>query len=137
MAPLEDKLGLMERCSPLPDSDFDAEEPLAEGARGSSDSFEREETGREEAKTPVGFLVVAAARNCEEWVRYGVESVLAQSYARWRMVLVDDASEDQTALAAMAAAKGDPRVQVIKVGCEEWTQVSSKTQKREMLWVAD
>ncbi|KAJ1492573.1 nucleotide-diphospho-sugar transferase [Baffinella frigidus] len=60
------------------------------------------------------FLVVTPARTAMRWVGYAVSSVRAQEHANWRMVVVDDASEDGTAEAARHAAQGDDRVTVIR-----------------------
>lgn len=43
------------------------------------------------------FLVVIPAYNAGPWIHRNIDSLLAQTHARWRAVYVDDASEDDTA----------------------------------------
>lgn len=48
------------------------------------------------------------------WLKEAVASVLAQSYDRFELVLVDDQSTNPQTLAALAEAAGDPRVKLIR-----------------------
>jgi GT2 family glycosyltransferase len=59
----------------------------------------------------VKVTVLMAARNGLPWVREAIESVLAQTYRDFELLIVDDASTDGTAEAA--AAFGDPRIRVL------------------------
>jgi Glycosyl transferase family 2 len=44
-----------------------------------------------------------------------IETVLAQSYPHWELVIVDDASEDDTPAVLETAARRDPRVRPLRV----------------------
>ena len=48
------------------------------------------------------------------WLREAVASVGRQSYARWELILVDDASTDTATLKALEAAIADQRVKVVR-----------------------
>ena len=48
------------------------------------------------------------------WLPEAVQSVLAQSYANFELILVDDQSTQARTLAALAAAEGDRRVKLIR-----------------------
>jgi glycosyltransferase involved in cell wall biosynthesis len=62
--------------------------------------------------TPL-VTVVTATYNSAPFVRQCVESVLAQTYARWELVVADDGSTDGTA--DVAAGYGDPRIRVLRL----------------------
>jgi hypothetical protein len=53
--------------------------------------------------------VVMPTRDRADHVTRAIESVMAQDYSRWELVIVDDASVDDTP-AILAEAAGDPRV---------------------------
>lgn len=55
--------------------------------------------------------VVMAAYNAEAYVAEAVESVVAQSYDAWELLVVDDGSTDQTA--ALVRSVGDERIRVL------------------------
>uniref|UniRef100_A0A6U5VIX4 Glycosyltransferase 2-like domain-containing protein n=1 Tax=Guillardia theta TaxID=55529 RepID=A0A6U5VIX4_GUITH len=59
------------------------------------------------------FIIVTPARNCATWIRFTVESVLAQSYRNWELIVTDDHSSDGTGDVAIEASRGDERVRVI------------------------
>ena len=40
--------------------------------------------------------IVTPCYNCERYLEYTVESVLAQSYSNWELLLIDDSSKDRT-----------------------------------------
>ena len=48
------------------------------------------------------------------WLKEAVASVLAQSYDRFELILVDDQSTEPRTLAALLEAGGDPRVKLIR-----------------------
>lgn len=58
--------------------------------------------------------IVMPAWKAESFIAYAVESVLAQTLTTWELIIVDDCSPDATGAAALAAAKGDPRVRVVR-----------------------
>lgn len=56
----------------------------------------------------IGILV--PAYNAERFLAQAIESVLAQSYPHWELILVDDGSWDGTARIALEYAARDPRL---------------------------
>ena len=62
--------------------------------------------------TGLRIAVIIPACNAAATLGDTLHSVLAQTHADWRMVVVDDGSSDATA--ALAAAVPDPRIQVIR-----------------------
>ncbi|WP_291208606.1 glycosyltransferase family 2 protein [Hyphomonas sp.] len=58
--------------------------------------------------------IVMPAWKAEAFIAHAVESVLAQTLTDWELIVVDDCSPDATGAAALAAAKGDPRVRVVR-----------------------
>ena len=57
--------------------------------------------------------VVMPAHNSQGLLSESVQSVLAQTYSEWELVLVDDASRDGTLALARQLASGDPRIRVL------------------------
>lgn len=57
--------------------------------------------------------VVIPVYNGEAFLPWAVESVLAQTYARWELVLVDDGSQDGSAAMCRAFADRHPRVRYL------------------------
>jgi teichuronic acid biosynthesis glycosyltransferase TuaG len=55
--------------------------------------------------------VIVPAYNAEKFVAETIESVQAQTYSHWEMMIVDDGSTDQTAAIIREAAEKDPRIQ--------------------------
>lgn len=64
---------------------------------------------RAAAGAPLQFLIVSASYQCAPWVARCLQSVKAQSYPHYRLVLVDDCSTDGTLERARAAVGDDPR----------------------------
>src|SRR5437762_10548606 len=60
----------------------------------------------------MGMLVsvVVPAYNAGKYLGLTIESVLAQTYTDWELVIVDDGSTDDTWEVAGAYARSDPRV---------------------------
>lgn len=56
--------------------------------------------------------VVTPVYNGERYLRQCIESVLAQTYANWQYVIVDNCSTDQTLTIAREYAAKDPRIRV-------------------------
>lgn len=72
---------------------------------------------RAEASTVVDgplISVIMPSRNASRWVASAVRSVLDQSWRNLEFLFVDDASTDDTAERASAAADGDPRFVLIR-----------------------
>jgi glycosyltransferase involved in cell wall biosynthesis len=59
------------------------------------------------------ITVLIPARNGEAYIAAAVESVLAQTFERWRLVVSDDASTDGTR-EVVRRYTGDPRVELIE-----------------------
>lgn len=58
--------------------------------------------------------VVLPTRNRGRMTRTAIESVLAQTWVDWELLVVDDGSEDDTAFVAEILAGRDPRITVIR-----------------------
>ena len=54
------------------------------------------------------------AFNGEPYIGAAIRSVLAQSYARWELLILDDGSADRTAEIAEAFEKSDPRIRLFR-----------------------
>lgn len=59
------------------------------------------------------FSIIMPAYNVERYLRDAVGDVVAQTYADWELVLVDDCSSDETGDIADELARADERVRVI------------------------
>jgi chlorobactene glucosyltransferase len=59
--------------------------------------------------------ILLAARDEEEQIGSCIRSVLASDYKRFELIVVDDRSTDHTMTEAAKAARGDPRVSVIRI----------------------
>jgi glycosyltransferase involved in cell wall biosynthesis len=57
--------------------------------------------------------IIMPAYNAERFIRQAIESVIAQHYQHWELIVIDDASSDQTA--AMVHQIQDPRIQLHSV----------------------
>ena len=54
--------------------------------------------------------VIMPAYNAERYLEQAVQSVLAQTYERWELLILDDCSTDRTASIGAALARKDPRI---------------------------
>src|SRR5690554_6463831 len=52
--------------------------------------------------------------NAEKWLSETIESVLAQVYSNWELIIVDDGSSDSSFAVAQSFAKKDSRIKVYK-----------------------
>jgi teichuronic acid biosynthesis glycosyltransferase TuaG len=57
--------------------------------------------------------IVMPAYNSEEWLGDAVESVVAQTFPAWELLIVADTSQDRTLEVARRRATEDPRIRVI------------------------
>lgn len=76
-------------------------------------------TGRPPDQAPI-FALAMPAYNAASTLGEAVESVLAQTFESWELVIVDDGSTDRTPSITEAYAAGDPRIRVIhqaNAGC--------------------
>ena len=60
--------------------------------------------------------VVMPAYNCEKYISKAIESVIAQTYTMWSLIVVDDCSTDNTLLIAKSYERIDSRIKVFKNG---------------------
>ena len=67
-----------------------------------------------ESQTSPRVSVVVPVYNGERYLRSCIDSVLAQTYASWELVLVDNASTDNTAAIIAAAIRQDARVRSVR-----------------------
>lgn len=58
--------------------------------------------------------IMMPAYNAEGYIGQAIESVLAQSYTQWELVIVDDGSTDRTA--EVASRYTDPRIKLLRQG---------------------
>src|SRR5258706_14918460 len=58
--------------------------------------------------------IVIPTYNSATYLAPTIESVGAQTFADWQLVLFDDGSSDGTVELAEAVAKGDPRIRVVR-----------------------
>lgn len=58
--------------------------------------------------------IITPCYNGERFIAETIESVLAQTYAHWEMIIVDDGSADRTAQIAAEYAAKDGRVRVLR-----------------------
>ena len=57
--------------------------------------------------------IIIPAYNAQEYIEASIKSVLAQTYADWELIIVNDGSKDNTAAICDAAAAKDDRISVI------------------------
>jgi len=57
--------------------------------------------------------VIMANYNCARFIRAAIQSVLAQTLTSWELIIVDDASSDDSVALAQQAANGDPRIKIL------------------------
>ncbi len=65
--------------------------------------------------SPPLVSVIMNTHNGEPYLREAIDSVLAQSYQNWELILWDDASTDRTPEIAKAYADSDSRVKYFRV----------------------
>ena len=59
------------------------------------------------------ITVLTAAYNAEKTIKSAVESVLAQTYTDWELIVVNDCSKDMTQAVVSENAAKDPRIKLI------------------------
>ncbi len=57
--------------------------------------------------------IIMPAYNCDKYLREAVESVIAQTYKEWRLLIIDDCSKDGTTALAEKLAEQDSRITVL------------------------
>lgn len=58
--------------------------------------------------------VVTPSWNSEKYIRKTIESVQAQTYQNWEMIIVDDCSTDRTVEIVKSIAEVDPRIKLLQ-----------------------
>ena len=58
--------------------------------------------------------IVTPAYNCEKYLEEAVNSVLAQSFEDWELLIIDDCSKDATWLRMQTLAKKDNRIRIFQ-----------------------
>jgi teichuronic acid biosynthesis glycosyltransferase TuaG len=76
--------------------------------------------------------IIMPAYNAEKYIAASIESVLAQTYSDWELIVVDDGSTDSTATVVQEFATSDPRVRYIfqengRLGKARNTGISNST----------
>lgn len=71
--------------------------------------------------------VITAAYNCSSTIGETIESVIAQTWENWEMLIVDDCSTDNTAEIVNAYALRDPRIKYIKLEKNSGSAIARNT----------
>lgn len=58
--------------------------------------------------------IITPNYNCGRFIAQTIESVLAQTYSNWEMLIVDDCSTDNSVQVALSYAEKDQRIKVIR-----------------------
>ena len=59
--------------------------------------------------------IITPCWNCEKYIAETIESVLAQTYDNWEMIIVDDCSTDHSYEIALEYSKKDNRIKVYRM----------------------
>ena len=59
--------------------------------------------------------IIMPTYNCREYIRYSLESVIAQTYQNWELIIVDDGSTDDTAGIIKEYMAQDSRVKYTRI----------------------
>src|SRR5687768_27727 len=70
----------------------------------------RDLVGYSVRRMTVQVSVIATAYNTGKFLRDAIRSVLMQSYSAFEILIIDDASTDDTQAVAQELAAGDPRI---------------------------
>ncbi len=71
--------------------------------------------------------IITPLYNSESFVAETIESVLAQTYSQWEMLIVDDCSTDQSVAIVQQYAKRDPRIKLIQLRTNSGPAVARNT----------
>ncbi len=58
--------------------------------------------------------VLMGAYNCEKTIAQSIESIIAQSFTDWEMIICDDGSSDNTVSVVLSYCESDKRIKLIK-----------------------
>lgn len=80
--------------------------------------------------------VVMPSHNCAQFIGFSIESVVAQTYQNWELIIVDDNSSDDTAL--IVREYDDPRIRYYRNGSNQGAALSRNRALREAKgrWIA-
>lgn len=67
------------------------------------------------AKQNIQISVITPAYNAEKFIHETIESVLAQTYTHWEMIIVDDCSRDRTVSIVEQYMKHDDRIKLVQL----------------------
>lgn len=59
--------------------------------------------------------IITPCYNCEKYIAETIESVLAQTYSNWEMIIVDDCSTDRSYEIALEYSNKDGRIKVYRM----------------------
>lgn len=68
--------------------------------------------------------IIMPAYNSEDFIGYAIESVIAQTYSNWELIIVDDCSTDKTAQIINDYSKNDSRIKYKKLSANSGAAVA-------------
>lgn len=71
--------------------------------------------------------IITPAFNAERFIEEAIESVLAQTFTDWEMIIVDDCSEDRTVEIVQQYQRKDDRIKLIKLEKNSGSAVARNT----------
>ncbi|MDM5209490.1 glycosyltransferase family 2 protein [Cytobacillus kochii] len=71
--------------------------------------------------------IITPAYNCEKYISEAIESVLAQSYSNWEILIVNDNSTDNTEIIVNEYSQKDSRIKVINLNENSGAAVARNT----------
>ena len=74
--------------------------------------------------------IVTPAYNCAEFIGRTIESVQAQTYQNWEMIVVDDCSTDDTRATVESYARDDSRIRYCALETNSGAAVARTTAMR-------
>src|SRR5699024_7716859 len=74
--------------------------------------------------------VITPAYNAEKFIHETIESVLAQTYTNWEMIIVDDCSSDKTADIVKSYEQEDSRIKLFQLEQNSGSAVARNTAMR-------
>ena len=71
--------------------------------------------------------IIMPAYNCAKYITESIASVTAQTYTNWELLIVDDASTDNTQQVVEALAQSDSRIKYIRLEKNSGAAVARNT----------
>lgn len=75
--------------------------------------------------------VITPSFNCEKYISATIESVLAQTYQFWEMIIVDDCSTDRSCDIVREFSQDDSRIKLLELDCNSGAAVARTIAMRE------